>query len=78
MTTSEGGARHPGSYEQQDHTLAQLPPSPPTTVAVTRGLMRGHLDSVMKQIEAESSHFRDLLQSDEARSAFAAFLARKK
>jgi enoyl-CoA hydratase/carnithine racemase len=51
---------------------------PPTTVAVTRGLMRSHLDAVMKQIEAESSHFRDLLQSDEARSAFAAFLARKK
>jgi enoyl-CoA hydratase/carnithine racemase len=51
---------------------------PPTTVAVTRGLMRGYLDAVMKQIEAESSHFRDLLQSDEARSAFAAFLARKK
>jgi enoyl-CoA hydratase/carnithine racemase len=51
---------------------------PPTTVAVTRGLMRGHLDAVLKQIEAESSHFRDLLQSDEARSAFAAFLARKK
>jgi hypothetical protein len=41
---------------------------------VTRGLMRGHLDAV----EAESSHFRDLLQSDEARAAFAAFLARKK
>jgi enoyl-CoA hydratase/carnithine racemase len=52
---------------------------PPTTVAVTRGLMRGgHLDAVLKQIEAESSHFRDLLQSDEARAAFAAFLARKK
>ena len=51
---------------------------PPTTVAVTRGLMRDHLDAVMKQIEAESSHFRDLLQSDEARSAFAAFVARKK
>ena len=51
---------------------------PPTTVAVTRGLMRGHLDGVMKQIEAESSHFRELLQSDEARAAFAAFLARKK
>jgi enoyl-CoA hydratase/carnithine racemase len=50
----------------------------PTTVAVTRGLMRGHLDAVLKQIEAESSHFRDLLQSDEARSAFQAFLARKK
>jgi len=51
---------------------------PPTTVAVTRRLMRGHLDAVLKQIEAESSHFRDLLQSDEARAAFAAFLARKK
>jgi enoyl-CoA hydratase/carnithine racemase len=51
---------------------------PPTTVAVTRALMRGHLDAVLKQIEAESSHFRDLLQSDEARAAFAAFLARKK
>jgi len=51
---------------------------PPTTVAVTRGLMRGRLDAVLKQIEAESSHFRDLLQSDEARAAFAAFLARKK
>jgi enoyl-CoA hydratase/carnithine racemase len=55
--------------------IAALPPS---TVAVTRGLMRGHLDAVIKQIEAESSHFRDLLQSDEARSAFQAFLARKK
>lgn len=51
---------------------------PSTTVAVTRGLMRGHLDAVMRQIEVESSHFRDLLQSDEARAAFMAFLARKK
>jgi enoyl-CoA hydratase/carnithine racemase len=51
---------------------------PPKTVAVTRGLMRGHLDEVIKQINTESTHFRELLQSDEARAAFAAFLARRK
>jgi enoyl-CoA hydratase/carnithine racemase len=51
---------------------------PPKTVAVTRGLMHGHLDDVIKQIEAESAHFRELLQSDQARAAFAAFLARRK
>jgi enoyl-CoA hydratase/carnithine racemase len=51
---------------------------PPKTVAVTRGLMRSHLDDVIKQIDTESALFRELLQSDEARTAFAAFLARKK
>jgi enoyl-CoA hydratase/carnithine racemase len=57
------------------HEIAALPPK---TVAVTRNLMRGHLDDVIKQIDAESNHFKDLLGSDEARAAFAAFLARKK
>jgi enoyl-CoA hydratase/carnithine racemase len=51
---------------------------PPKTLAVARGLMRGDLDEVLKQIDAEAVHFRDLLQSDEARAAFAAFLARRK
>ena len=51
---------------------------PPKTLAVARGLMRGHLDEVIKQIETEGRHFRELLQSDEARAAFAAFLARRK
>jgi enoyl-CoA hydratase/carnithine racemase len=51
---------------------------PPRSLAVTRGLMRSHLDDVVKQIETESAHFKDLLQSDEARAAFQAFLARKK
>jgi enoyl-CoA hydratase/carnithine racemase len=51
---------------------------PAKSVAVTRGLMRGHLDEIVKQIDAESTHFKDLLQSDEARAAFAAFLARRK
>ena len=40
--------------------------------------MRGHLDEVIKQIDTKSMHFKDLLQSDEARAAFAAFLARGK
>jgi enoyl-CoA hydratase/carnithine racemase len=51
---------------------------PPRTVAVTRGLMRGHQDTLLKQMEIESMHYKDLLKSDEARAAFAAFLARKK
>jgi enoyl-CoA hydratase/carnithine racemase len=51
---------------------------PPKTLAVTRGLMRGHVDEVVKRIDTESTHFRELLQSDEARAAFAAFLARRK
>jgi enoyl-CoA hydratase/carnithine racemase len=51
---------------------------PPGALAVARRLMRGHRDAVVKQIEAESMHFEDLLKSDEARAAFQAFLARKK
>ena len=72
---SYGGAHAEAAALSAAGEIAALPP---TTVAVTRGLMRGHVDAVLKQIEAESSHFRDLLQSDEARAAFAAFLARKK
>jgi enoyl-CoA hydratase/carnithine racemase len=51
---------------------------PPKTVAVTRALMRGQLDDVARRIDTESAQFRELLQSDEARAAFAAFLARRK
>lgn len=51
---------------------------PPKALAVTRGLMRGDLDEIIKRLELESTHIRDLLQSDEARAAFQAFLARKK
>lgn len=51
---------------------------PPKALAVTRGLMRGQIDEIIKRLELESRHFKDLLQSDEARAAFQAFLARKK
>jgi enoyl-CoA hydratase/carnithine racemase len=51
---------------------------PPHALAVTRGLMRGHIDAVLQRIDAEASHFGELLKSDEARAAFQAFFARKK
>jgi enoyl-CoA hydratase/carnithine racemase len=51
---------------------------PPRSVAVTRGLMRSPLDDVIQHINTESAHFKELLQSDEARAAFTAFLARRK
>jgi len=40
--------------------------------------MRGHLDDVVRRIDTEAAHFTELLGSDEARAAFAAFFARKK
>ncbi len=51
---------------------------PSGAVAVSRALMRGGLDAIDRQIDTEIMHFRDRLQSDEARAAFSAFLARKK
>jgi len=51
---------------------------PPGAVAVARKLMRGHLDDIVGQIDTEAMHFKERLQSEEARAAFAAFLARKK
>jgi enoyl-CoA hydratase/carnithine racemase len=51
---------------------------PAGAVATARALMRGHVDDVVKQIDAEVMHFKERLQSDEARTAFAAFLARRK
>jgi enoyl-CoA hydratase/carnithine racemase len=51
---------------------------PAGAVAISRRLMRGHLDAVTRQIDTEVMHFKDRLTSEEARSAFSAFLARKK
>jgi len=57
------------------HEIASLPAG---AVAVARKLMRCHLDDVLLQIDTEVTHFKERLKSDEARAAFAAFLARKK
>jgi enoyl-CoA hydratase/carnithine racemase len=51
---------------------------PAGAVALARKLMRGDLDELSRQVDTEAMHFKERLQSDEARAAFAAFLARKK
>ncbi len=51
---------------------------PPGALAVARSLMRGEVDAIVKRIDIEAVHFRDLVQSDEARTAFQVFLARNK
>jgi enoyl-CoA hydratase/carnithine racemase len=51
---------------------------PPGALAAARQLMRSHGDEVMQRIDAEAELFKKLLQSDEARTAFQAFFARKK
>jgi enoyl-CoA hydratase/carnithine racemase len=51
---------------------------PPGAVALARKLMRGNLDDIVQRVDTEAMYFRERLQSDEARTAFAAFLARKK
>jgi hypothetical protein len=47
-------------------------------VALARKLLRGNLDDLIKRVDTEAMYFKERLQSDEARAAFAAFLARKK
>ena len=55
--------------------IAALPAGAVTT---SRALLRGEPDEVIKRIDTEVMHFRERLQSDEARAAFTAFLSRKK
>jgi enoyl-CoA hydratase/carnithine racemase len=51
---------------------------PPDAIAVSRRLLRGELDDVAERIDTEAMLFRERLQSDEARAAFAAFLSGRK
>ncbi|MFZ0425499.1 MAG: crotonase/enoyl-CoA hydratase family protein [Xanthobacteraceae bacterium] len=51
---------------------------PPGAVALSRQLLRGHLDAVTERVDTEARHFKERLGSDEARAAFTAFLTRKK
>ena len=55
------------------HEIAALPAG---AVAISRALLRGEPDDVSNRIDTETMHFRQRLQSDEARAAFAAFLSR--
>src|SRR5215469_5037874 len=51
---------------------------PAGAVALARKLMRGDLDELVQRVDTEAMHFKERLQSEEARAAFAAFLGRKK
>lgn len=51
---------------------------PPGAIAVSRRLLRGDVDGLVARIDTETELFRERLQSDEARAAFAAFLSRRK
>jgi enoyl-CoA hydratase/carnithine racemase len=51
---------------------------PAGAVALARKLLRGNLDDLARRVDTEATYFKERLQSEEARAAFAAFLARKK
>jgi enoyl-CoA hydratase/carnithine racemase len=56
----------------------QIAAKPPQALRIARDLMRGSRDDLVARIAEESAHFRERLQSDEARSALTAFMTRKK
>jgi len=60
---------------QAAREIAALPAG---AVALARKLMRGHLDDIVQRVDTEAMHFKERLQSEEARAAFAAFFARRK
>ena len=51
---------------------------PPEALRIARDLMLGPRDVLKARINEEAGHFRRKLDSDEARAALAAFMARKK
>jgi enoyl-CoA hydratase/carnithine racemase len=60
---------------QAAREIAALPAG---AVALARKLIRGNLDDILRRVDTEAMHFKERLQSDEARAAFVAFLTRKK
>jgi enoyl-CoA hydratase/carnithine racemase len=51
---------------------------PPEGVAISRRLMKGAPDEIVKRMDEEGAAFGARLKSDEAKAAFTAFFARKK
>ena len=56
----------------------QIAALPAEGVAISRRLMKGAPDEIVRRIDEEAAAFRQRLSSPEAREAFAAFFARKK
>ncbi|MBA3449078.1 MAG: crotonase/enoyl-CoA hydratase family protein [Pseudaminobacter sp.] len=51
---------------------------PPEALKIARDLMLGSRDELVARIRQEGAHFQARLKSDEARTAFVAFMSRKK
>ncbi|MEA2872103.1 MAG: hypothetical protein QOH67_2079, partial [Hyphomicrobiales bacterium] len=51
---------------------------PPEGVAISRRLMKGAPDEIVRRMDDEADAFKLRLQSPEARAAFTAFLSRKR
>lgn len=57
---------------------AALAAQPAKALAVTRRLMRPNPDGLAARIDEEAHHFKELMQSADAREAFTAFLEKRK
>jgi enoyl-CoA hydratase/carnithine racemase len=69
----------PGEAEAIARKIArEIAALPAEAVAASRRLMRGAPDEIAAQIDEEAVLFKERLQSDEARAAFAAFFNRKR
>jgi enoyl-CoA hydratase/carnithine racemase len=55
-----------------------LAAKPPEALRIARDLVLGDRSALKARVEEEARHFRDRLQSEEARQAFVAFMSRKK
>ena len=57
---------------------ATIAAKPPQALRIARDLILGPRDEVLERIRVEAGHFRERLQSDEARAALMTFMNRKK
>jgi enoyl-CoA hydratase/carnithine racemase len=68
------------SAELEDFALKaarKLAGKPPEALALSRRLMRGDPSALLARIDEEIGHFRDCLQSAEAKEAFSTFLEKR-
>jgi enoyl-CoA hydratase/carnithine racemase len=68
-----------GEVEAEAMKAAQaIAALPPEGVAISRRLMKGAPDEIVRRMDEEADAFKMRLQSPEARAAFTAFLSRKR
>ncbi|WP_048646134.1 crotonase/enoyl-CoA hydratase family protein [Nitratireductor soli] len=68
----------PDALDDAVYELAErLAAKPPEALRIARDLIRGPREAIIARIGEEAEHFRARLKSDEARTAFMAFMSRK-